>query len=221
MSSYPNIKEYRLIGNGIDLTNVEFISNKKYTFYEPNWLYSNHVLKILEQQHPNFDVETMMLCAPLCDIVSGAVQDLSYWEDRRYIKYVDDVQKGFLPVLLDENSLSLSNIKISENSFVAPKFIPIFFIVNNIKGKNSVTWTLYDDTDPNNRVKLIRVKGVSYFVFRFPEEGIFSLDVEVKDLNGGVHVGESTNIIKIVNREEYINVVETLLDSRKVKIQNK
>jgi len=221
MSSFPNVKEYKLVGNGIDLSNVVFNSNKKYTFYEPNWIYSEHTLKILEQRFPNFDVETMMLNAPFKDIVSGAVQSLAYWDDKGYIKYDNNKQIGFLPVLLDENTLSLSNIKVSDNSFVVPKFLPVFFIINNIKGKNRVVWTLYDDTDPNNRVKIIKIRGVSYFVYRFPETGVFSLNVEVEDINYGIHSGESTNIIRVVEREDYIKEVESLLNSRKVKILNK
>lgn len=221
MSQYPNITQYRIIGNAIDLSNVQFNSNKKYTFYEPNWLYSDKILKILEQKYPQFDVETLFLNAPFKDIISGAVQNISYWENKKFIKYQNNAQKGFLPSVLDENTLSLSNIKISENAFVAPKFLPVFFLVNNIKGKIQVTWTLYDDTDPNNRVKIIRVRGISYFVYRFPETGVYSLDIEVRDSNNSIHIGESTNIIKIVNKEEYIQITETLLDSRKVKLLNK
>lgn len=221
MSVYPNHKEYRIIGNAIDLSSVQFNSNKKYTFYEPNWLYSDHILKTLEQRYSNFDVETMFLNAPFEDIASGAAQNISYWQDKNFIKYVNNVQHGFIPSVLDENTLTLSNIKISDNAFIAPKFLPVFFFVNNIKGKTKVTWTLYDDTDPNNRIKLIRVRGVSYFIFRFPEEGVYSLNVEVQDSSNSIHSGESTNIIKIVDKEKYIEIIETLLESRKIKILNK
>lgn len=220
-STYPNNTFYRVIGNGINLAAVTFESREKYTFYEPNWLHSNSVLKTLELRYPNFDVETMLLAAPFKDIVSGDVQNLDYWVERKYIKYDQNVQEGFLPTFLDENSLSLSNIKVSENTFIAPKFLPVFFLVNNIKGKTQVTWTLYDDTDPENRVKIISIRGVSYFVYRFPETGFYTLTAEVKDSSGGIHSGESKNIIRVVEKDDYIDVVETLLDTRKAESLNK
>lgn len=221
--STPNTTYYKIVGNGINLEAVQFVSNKKYTFHEPQWFHSNEVLKTLELRYPSFDVETMFLMAPFRDVVDGAVQNLQYWKDRKYLKYDDlgQVQQGFMPSFLDENTLSLSNIKISENTFIAPKFLPVFFLVNNIKGKNQVDWTLYDDTDPDNRIKVIKIRGISYFVFRFNEVGTYSLTAEVRDNTGGIHSGDAISIIRVVEKDEYISIIESLLDTRKSESLNK
>jgi hypothetical protein len=218
-----NNTSFNLVGNGVNLNAVTFSSNKKYTFYEPNWAVSDKILRTLEQRFPNFDVETLFLVAPFKDIISGAVQDYSYWEDKGYLKYdsSNDKQYGFIPSYFDENSLSMSSIKIFDSAFVAPKFLPVFFMVNNIKGKTRVTWTLYDDTDPEIRTKVIRVRGVSYFIYRFDSVGIYSLEVEVEDNSGSKHSGQTKNIISIVEKDEYIDFIESRLNTRKINLLNK
>lgn len=399
--SAPNTELYNIIGNAIDFSAITFTSNKKYTFYEPNWLYTVDALKLIKYLNPNFDVETILLLAPQKDIASGAVQDMQYWIDRKYINwsppastgvsnvtyekdltvtsnqdytlslpkfdpslgtlysvaysigvksmtiswtienqngaplasniiitrintissdnspfvvginpdihgipinlaatdgvpdsgtdyqnmigysipdliltsgtisknlidyigdgslsldwtvdtivafpdlvsatfsteqtlfftvtytyrtFSDTVQAGFLPSVLDQNALSLSNIKLSENTFIAPKFIPVFFIVNNIKGKTDTIWTLTDVTDPQNPNQIVVIKGGPYFIWRFSTIGSFTLRADVSDKNGNIFTAQIDNLINIVSKSDYINFIESQLDSRKISIQNK
>lgn len=388
--SAPNTELYNIIGNAVDFSAITFDSNKKYTFYEPTWLYSLNALKLLELNNPQFDVETMFLRAPQRDIQSGAVQDPQYWVDRKYVRWVDEnpasstpvnitytktvngngngvyflsvpkfdtslgilykvriqtkvikrtaqftaynntvspaiftpnvdfqddifftntpitatgnvvdpggaitiapaeglnhsfdyhinivrtttdastnlnnymgddtidiewdtanelhiagslsseityteeleltatytyravnnvVQQGFLPSAVDQNSLSLTNIKVSENTFIAPKFIPVFFVINNIKGKDSALWTLTDITDPQNPQLVVKIKGAPYFIWRFPEIGQFSLVCDVSDQNANSFLGEAVHIITVLAKDDYIKIVEDQLNTRKV-----
>jgi hypothetical protein len=225
-SQTPNTDLYRLLANVIDLTDVSLTpSNKKYTFYEPNWYFSTPMMKFLKKKHPNMDVETLFLTAPFRDIISGAVQDMQYWIDRKYVDWkpsteggIIDTQVGFLPTEFDENSLSMANIKLSQNSFIAPKFKPIFFVVNNIKGKTDTIWTLTNVTDPNNVFDVIKIKGAPYFIWRFPIIGTFSLTVETLDNNSNTYVSSVANLVTVVEPDDYIRLIEASLDRRKVEL---
>lgn len=222
----PNQETYRLLANVIDLNDVSLTpSNKKYTFYEPNWFYSLSMMKYLKLLHPGMDVETLFLTAPFSDIVSGAVQDMQYWIDRKYVAWSAsqtggpvDTQVGFLPTEFDENSLSLANIKLSQNSFIAPKFKPVFFIVNNIKGKTDTIWTLTNVTDPNNNFQVISIKGAPYFIWRFPTIGTFSLSVQTFDNNSNSYVASVPNLVTILEQADYVSLVETQLNARKAQL---
>jgi len=224
----PNTDHYKLLAQVIDLADVNLTpSNKKYTFYEPNWLYSLSMMKFLKKKYPQMDVETLFLTAPFRDIVSGAVQDMQYWVDRKYVSWYSsagqggllDKQAGFLPTEFDDNSLNLANIKLSQNSFVAPKFKPVFFVVNNIKGKTDTVWTLTNVTDPNNNFVVISVKGAPYFIWRFPTIGTFSLSVQTFDNNENQFVASVPNLVTVVEPADYIKLVETQLDARAVKLK--
>lgn len=224
----PNTDHYKLLAQVIDLADVNLTpSNKKYTFYEPNWLYSLPMMKFLKKKYPQMDVETLFLTAPFRDIVSGAVQDMQYWVDRKYVRWYNsagasgpfDKQAGFLPTEFDDNSLNLANIKLSQNSFVAPKFKPVFFVVNNIKGKTDTVWTLTNVTDPNNNFVVISVKGAPYFIWRFPTIGTFSLSVQTFDNNENQFVTSVPNLVTVVEPSDYIKLVESQLDARAVKLK--
>lgn len=223
---FPNTDYYKIIANVIDLSDVSLTpSNKKYTFYEPTWFYSLKAMKELKRKYPNMDVETLFLTAPFKDIISGAVQDMQYWVDRKFVKWYpgsgsgpNDSQVGFLPTEFDENALSMANIKLSENSFIAPKFVPIFFIVNNLKGKTDTIWTLTNVTDPNNNFDVIKIKGAPYFIWRFPEIGTYSLSVQTFDNNSNSYGNSIPNLVTILEPDDYVNLVEKQLDARKAQL---
>lgn len=225
-SQTPNTDTYKLLANVIDIADVSLTpSNKNYTFYEPNWYYSNSIMKFLKVKHQNMDVETLFLTAPFRDIISGAVQDMQYWIDRKYVNWkastsggIIDTQVGFLPTEFDENSLSLANIKLSQNSFVTPKFKPVFFIVNNIKGKTDTIWTLTNVTDPENVFDVIKIKGAPYFIWRFQDLGTFSLSVQTYDNNSNSYVASIQNLISVKTPDDYTALVEAYLNNRKVNL---
>jgi hypothetical protein len=224
----PNSDFYDLIVQVLDLNDVSLTpSNKKYTFYEPNWVFSQTMLKFLKNKYPTtFDVETMFLTAPFNDIMTGAVQDMQYWIDRGYIRWYSstgpggqiDSQEGYLPSEFYDNTFSLSNIKLTENTFNIPTFKPVFFIVNNIKGKTDAIWTLTNVTDPNNNFTVISTKGAPYFIYRFQDVGVYSLSVQVFDNNDNSFTAAIPNLINVLGPSDYVSLIESQLNARKVQL---
>jgi len=188
----------------------------KYTFFLPQEIYSKRLTDHLISTYPMFDIETMFLFAKTSDVISGAVQDPSFWVDKEYWKFKDDVQTGYLPTVMDQNSFNINDIKVFETSFNIPENTPMFFTVNNIDGKLEYIWTL-TDLDTNEEVK---VKSVPFFVWKFKEIGRFTIHVEIHDNNGNIYLNEINQMVNVLPKEQYIKDIETRLDRRKHKLLN-
>jgi hypothetical protein len=79
----------------------------QYSFFLPKKTYSDRAIQVLQDLSVDFDPEMLFLVAPTSDMLSGAVKDPQYWEDNQYWTFTNDVQRGHLPTVLDQNSFSL------------------------------------------------------------------------------------------------------------------
>ena len=190
----------------------------KYTFFLPKEVYSERTIKMLESVSPVFDIETLFLYAKTSDVIKGAVQDPGFWVNKKYWKFVSNQQEGHLPTLMDQNSFSLDNIKVYEDSFNTPRNNVVFFAVNNIDGKNEFIWTLYNS---DTGAEVVKVRSVPFFVWKFTDLGSYSLRVEVYDNRNTVYVNQIDRMINVLPKNRYIKNVETRLNRRKLNLLNK
>ena len=139
-----------------------------------------------------------------------------YWVDRAYIEFSDTssaaVQmRGYLPSNYDQNSFSLSNLKIGSDQLVVPLDQPVFANVSNIDSKKECVWTLKHIDQ-----QIAQIRSVSYFIWRFDEPGDYSLTVNVTDVNDNVF--ELTRAFKVSSAKkiiDYKNHIEETLNRRK------
>lgn len=189
----------------------------KYTFFHPKEVYSKRLVDYLKSNFPVFDEETLFLYAKTSDLVNGSVQDPSFWVDKKYWKFEDDSQIGHLPTLIDENSFNLSEIKIFDSTFNVPENIPVFFTVNNLDGKNEFIWRLYNSSTGE---EIIRVRSVPFFIWKFKDLGVYTIQVDVIDNRGNVYSNQVDKMVNVVNRKRYIKITEDRLNRRKNKLLN-
>jgi len=188
----------------------------KYTFFLPREVYSNRLVDYLKSTYPIMDEETLFLFAKTSDIISGAVQDPSFWVDKEYWKFENDKQVGYLPTIMDQNSFNLNDIKVFDSSFSIPENTPVFLSVNNIDGKLEYIWTLTNlDT-----LEEVKVKSVPFFVWKFKDLGRFTIHVEIHDNRGNIYMNEINQMINVLPKEQYIKGIETRLNRRKNKLLN-
>ena len=187
----------------------------KYSFFLPKKVYSKPLVNYLKAQYPNFDDETLFLHAKTSDVLSGAVQDPNYWITNKYWNFTNNEQTGFLPTVLDQNAFNIADIKAFENSFSVPENAILFFVVNNLDGKNEFVWTL---TDSVTGEEVVRAKTVPFFVWKFKDIGIFTLSVTVTDNRGTDYTSTIQNFIKVLDKKQYGREVETRLDLRKIEL---
>jgi hypothetical protein len=166
----------------------------------------------LQTISPAFNPDTLFLHAKTSDLLSGAVNDYNFWTINKYWRYENDQLTGFLPTVVDQNSFNLTDLKIFKDSFTTPENGILFFVVNNLDGKNDFIWTL---TNWTTGEEVVRVKSVPHFVWKFKDIGNFSLKVEVIDNKGTRYENEVQNFIKVLPREEYIQNIESTLNTRK------
>lgn len=188
----------------------------KYTFFLPHEIYSDKVIERFKQLSPVFDSETLFLFAKTSDILSGAVQDPSFWVDSEYWKFENDKQIGYLPTIMDQNSFNVNDIKVFESSFNIPENAILFFSVNNIPGKLEYIWTL-TNIDSG---EIVKAKSVPFFVWKFKDLGRFTIHVEIFDNKGNVYVNQINQMVNVMNRKQYIKNIETRLNRRKHKLLN-
>jgi hypothetical protein len=188
----------------------------KYTFFLPHEIYSKRLMEYLKATYPMLDDETMFLFAKTSDIVSGAVQDPSFWVDKEYWKFENNKQTGYLPTIMDQNSFNINDIKVYETSFNIPENTIMFFGVNNIDGKLEYIWTL-TNIDTGEEVK---VRSVPFFVWKFKDLGRFTIHVEIHDNRGNVYLNEINQMVTVMAKDQYIKNIETRLDRRKIKLLN-
>ena len=151
-------------------------------------------------------------------MLNGNVDTTTFWANTKNMNITNDIQKGFIPTVFDQNSFNICDIKIFDSSFTIPENCLVFFNINNIDGKSKFIWTL---TDSNRDVEIIKVTGVPFFVWKFKDIGNFKLKVEVTDNRGTVYENEIDRLINVVNRNDYIKYAETRLNRRKIEILNK
>jgi hypothetical protein len=187
----------------------------KYTFFLPKKVFSTKTIDFLKSLSPVFDDETMFLFAKTSDVLSGAVQDPDFWEDTKYWKYVDDSQIGYLPTTIDQNVFNINDIKIFEETFAIPENGIVFFVINNLDGKNDFIWTL---TNYITGEEIIRAKSVPFFAWKFKDLGSFTLKVEVFDNRNTKYESTVQNFIRVLDKKEYIRETERKLNDRKLRL---
>jgi hypothetical protein len=206
------------------LTYLDYISpaspaigteSSKYTFFHPRNVYSKRLVEYLKATFPMFDEDTLFLYGKTSDIVSGAVQDPYFWSDNEFWVYENDKQRGHLPTTIDENSFSIDKIKIFNQRFQVPQFAPVFFVIDNLEGKVDYIWTL---TNHDTGERVVRVKGVPFFIWKFKDLGKYDMEVEVIDSSGASYFQKIENFITVNNKRNYITNIERRLDDRKIKL---
>lgn len=184
----------------------------KYTFFLPKKVFSKPLIDYMKSLSPVFDDETMFLLAKTSDVLSGAVQDPGFWRDEKYWKFVNDEQIGYLPTTIDQNAFNITDIKLYEETFTVPENGIIFFVINNLDGKNDFIWKL---TNVVTGEEIVRAKSVPFFVWKFKDLGNFTLSVEVFDNRNTRYVSEIQNFIQVLDKKQYIGRIETRLNDRK------
>jgi hypothetical protein len=189
----------------------------KYTFFHPREIYSKRLVDYFKSISKMFDEETLFLFAKTRDLLNGAVQDPSYWVEKKYWSFKNDQQYGFLPSIMDENSFALSDIKIFDGGFAIPENTPIFLTVNNLDGKVEFIWKLFNSTTGE---EIIRVKSVPFFVWKFKDLGKYTIQLEVIDNKGNVFTNQIDKMINVLDKNQYIRIVENRLNQRKLQLLN-
>jgi hypothetical protein len=190
-------------------------ANDKYTFFLPKNVYSRESINFLKSLSPVFDEETLFLLAKTSDLLSGVVQDPGFWQDSKYWKFNDSEQVGHLPTTLDQNAFNINDIKIFQETFAVPENAILFFTVNNLDGKNEFIWKL---TDNITGEEIIQVKTVPFFVWKFKDLGNFNLSVEVTDNRGTKYFTQVQNLIRVLDKRQYIKEIEGRLNKRKQRL---
>lgn len=210
------------IANFFTNSNPIFISSPggglfgdKYTFFLPKKVFSKKLIDWLTALSPVFDVETLFLLAKTSDVLSGAVQDPFFWQDKKYWKFVNDEQTGHLPTTIDQNAFNITDIKLFEESFTVPENAIVFFVINNLDGKNDFYWTL---TNSITGEEVIKVGAVPFFAWKFKDLGTFTLSCRTIDNRGTEYTNEVKNFVRVLDKRRYIGDVERRLNDRKLKL---
>jgi hypothetical protein len=176
--------------------------------------FSKSIIDHLTSISPVFDVETLFLLAKTSDVISGAVQDPLFWQDKKYWKFTNDQQIGYLPTVIDQNAFNLTDIKLFEETFAIPENAIMFFVINNLDGKNEFIWKLKNDVSGEE----IIVKSVPFFVWKFKDLGNFTLSVEVFDNRNTRYVSQVQNFIRVLDKRRYVRETEDRLNRRKLQL---
>jgi hypothetical protein len=189
----------------------------EYTFFLPKNVFSKKLVNLLKKLSPVFDDETLFLFAKTSDVLTGAVQDPTFWRDTKYWKFVNDQQIGYLPTTIDQNAFNINDIKLFEDSFVVPENAIVFFVINNLDGKSEFVWNL-KETSTNQEI--IRVRSVPFFAWKFKDLGEFNLSIEAIDNRNTRYSNEIKNFIKVYDKIDYQKYVEDRLNDRKLVLSN-
>lgn len=141
--------------------------------------------------------------------------DPMYWINRAYISFGSNVYgtivTGFLPSNYDHNTFTLSNLKIGTGALAVPVFQPIFAVVPNIPSKKQCIWTLTVGT-----TEIVKIRSLSYFVWKFDEPGEYYLTVDVTDSRNNVYSLQTAfNVNHVKSIDDYKKYVELELNRRK------
>lgn len=184
----------------------------KYTFFLPREVYSKRLVEYFKSISPVFDEETLFLFAKTRDLLTGAVQDPSFWVDKKYWKFKNDDQIGYLPTVMDQNSFNINDIKLFDGSFNVPENAPIFLAINNLDGKSEFIWRLYNSITGE---EIIKTRSVPFFAWKFKDLGTYTIQVDVIDNNGNVYSNQIDKMINVLDKNQYIKIVENKLNRRK------
>lgn len=218
---------------GLPSANVVFTSANKYSYYEPVDTYSKEQMSNLEQLKlygiiPEFDVENLMVYAPLNDQIYGRtfienglevnrkVSDPEYWRNLGYISHKDGKQVGFIPSFFTKNSLDISELKISTDRLTIPKHLPVFISAREVMGKAKVIWKLVDITAGSAPKTMAEVEAGWTFIWRFDQEGEYEISGTVVDLWENEHPLPERRFIKVLSKDAYIDYIENSLNSREI-----
>lgn len=156
--------------------------------------------------------------------VHANANSMPYWINKGFIEFKSTTigpsltpiiaVRGFLPSNYDQNSLSLTNLKIGSECLVVPLEHPVFATISNIDSKKECVWTL-----KHVGQEIAKIKSISYFIWRFDEPGEYSLTAETTDVNGNVFSLTrdflAANTKKI---DQYKNYINETLNRRKAKM---
>jgi hypothetical protein len=233
-STHPGISlfNYSLL-NGTDIhAQAKFISKELYhtitysgtitgdahTYFTPLNVFSQKLIDYLTLNYPNFREENLFPFAKTSDMLSGSIQDANYWVNSNYWYFNNDQQTGFIPTVIDQNVLNYNDIKLFNETFNIPENSIVFFVVNNLDGKNDFIWSL---TNTITGEEIIRVKSVPFFIWKFKDIGNFSLNVIVEDNRKTLYENRVQNFIHVLNKQSYTLNVEERLNSRKNRLLKK
>jgi len=218
---------------GLPSANVAFSSNNKYSYYEPVDTYSKEQMSNLEQLKlygiiPEFDVENLMVYAPLNDQIYGRtfienglevlrkVHEPEYWKNLGFISYKDGKQVGFIPSFFTKNSLDISELKIATDRLTVPMHLPVFISAREVMGKSTVLWKLVNVTAGSSPVTMAEVEAGWTFIWRFDQVGEYEISGTVIDLWGNEHPLPERRFVKVMSKNDYIDYIETSLNSRPI-----
>ena len=187
------------------------ITGDKYTYFTPKKVFSTQLVNYLTANYPSFDEETLFLFAKTSDMLDGSIQDPNFWVDD-YWYFDNDTQYGFLPTTIDQNVFNINDIKLFNGTFALPENGIVFFVINNLDGKNDFIWSL---TNTVTGEELIRVKSVPFFIWKFKDIGSFSLKVTVIDNRETNYENSVQNFIRVLNKSQYSFETEDRLNTRK------
>lgn len=218
---------------GLPSANVVFSSNHKYSYYEPVDTYSKEQMSNLEQLKlygviPEFEVENLMVYAPLNDQIYGRtfiengvevlrkVYEPEYWKNLGYISYKDGKQVGFIPSFFTKNSLDISELKIATDRLTVPMHLPVFISAREVMGKSTVLWKLVNVSSGSSPVTMAEVEAGWTFIWRFDEVGEYEISGTVIDLWGNEHPLPERRFVKVMAKDDYIDYIENSLNSRPI-----
>lgn len=187
----------------------------KYTFFLPRKVFSKSTVDFLKTISPVFDDETLFLHAKTSDLISGAVQNPLFWVNQKYWKFDEDEQTGYLPTTIDQNAFNINDIKLFDETFYVPQNGIVFFVINNIDGKNDFIWTLIDTITGE---EIFRAKSVPFFVWKFKDLGKYSIKVQVFDNKKTEYVNTMENFVRVLDKRRYDQETETRLNRRKLSL---
>lgn len=187
------------------------ITGDKYTYFTPKKVFSPALINHLVANYPSFEEENLFVFAKTGDVLSGNMQNPNFWVDD-YWYFDNNNQYGFIPTTIDQNVFNINDIKLFNGTFAVPENGIVFFVINNLDGKNDFIWSL---TNTVTGEELIRVKSVPFFVWKFKDIGNFSLNVTVIDNRETNYENSVQNFIRVLNKSQYSLETEERLNTRK------
>ena len=187
------------------------ITGDAYTYFTPNKVFSTSLVNHLIANYPQFEEENLFVFAKTGDVLSGNMQNPNFWFDD-YWYFDNNQQYGFIPTTVDQNVFNLNDIKLFDGTFAVPENGIVFFVINNLDGKNDFIWSL---TNTVTGEELMRVKSVPFFIWKFKDIGNFSLKVTVIDNRETNYENSVQNFIRVLNKTQYSFEIEDRLNVRK------
>lgn len=191
------------------------MTGDEFSFGVPE-IYTDVYMTKLESTFPEFKREYMMLDAPMQDKISGAVGSIDYWIEGGYIHMEYDDTTGWeylgdLPSMFYRNYFDLNKIKAFKHGMIVPKYVPVFFVINNIPGKVLYEWTIYDT---EREFEVIRVSGVPFLMWTFSETSTYDIRVKITDSNNNQFTKNLSDHVHVYNSNDYIDYIEKELTLR-------